>query len=238
MNLLILLIQALREASYPFLAVVVLRQGRMMVVARVEGDPGAEELSLRLSSAVRDNEAYVVAARADREERSRNQSIREEQDAAFAETLRQDQEKERKRKEEEEAKRAAEEAELAAVRAVEERKEAIKRLRQGLIVAPEPEREDENALRLLVRLPDGRRLERRFSKSQPLSDLYKFVFAQEDAPDHFEVTSNFPKRTFRCRPAELDVDGDDPEGSEEADVSFGEAGVQDCTAFLVIDLEA
>jgi hypothetical protein len=51
----------------------------MMVVARVEGDPGPSELASRLVAAVRDNEAYVVAARADREERHRTQSIRAEQ---------------------------------------------------------------------------------------------------------------------------------------------------------------
>lgn len=40
-----------------------------------------------------ENEASLVAARADREERSFNQSLRQQQDEAYLESLRQDQEK-------------------------------------------------------------------------------------------------------------------------------------------------
>lgn len=50
-----------------------------------------ERLTETLERMIRDNEAYVVAERTDRAEREMNQSIREEQDRAFQETLRQDQ---------------------------------------------------------------------------------------------------------------------------------------------------
>ena len=75
--------------SYPLLAVIVLRQNRMMIVGRQEGFADAEALVQRFVDVVADNEAFVVAARADRAERDMNQAIREEQDAAFQETLRQ-----------------------------------------------------------------------------------------------------------------------------------------------------
>ena len=48
-----------------------------------------ETLVQKLNDVVANNEAFVVAARADRAERDMNQAIREEQDAAFQETLRQ-----------------------------------------------------------------------------------------------------------------------------------------------------
>ena len=57
----------------------------------VEGHVAAEPLIERLEALFRDNEAFIVAARHDREERNMNQYIREEQDRAFQETLRQDQ---------------------------------------------------------------------------------------------------------------------------------------------------
>jgi hypothetical protein len=80
----------------------------------------------------------------------------------------------------------------------------------------------------------------RFAKNQAMSDLYRFVFAQPDTPDHFDITTTFPKKSFRCCPPELVLDeGEENRGcSAEAAVTFAEAGVQDCTAFLVIDLEA
>ncbi len=65
--------QALRESTYPFMAVVVLRQNRMMIVGRFEGFISAEDLLRRFVLVIRDNEAYIVAARAEREERQINQ---------------------------------------------------------------------------------------------------------------------------------------------------------------------
>ena len=61
----------------------------MMIVGRQEGFADPETLVQKLNDVVANNEAFVVAARADRAERDMNQAIREEQDAAFQETLRQ-----------------------------------------------------------------------------------------------------------------------------------------------------
>jgi FAS-associated factor 2 len=64
----------MRESTYPFVAVVVLRQNRMMIVGRFEGFITADDLVRNLLLVVRDNEAYVVAARAERQERHINQA--------------------------------------------------------------------------------------------------------------------------------------------------------------------
>lgn len=58
--------QALRENSYPFLALVVLRDGRMTVVGRLEELIPAPQLTTRLQGLVRENEAHLVVARAER----------------------------------------------------------------------------------------------------------------------------------------------------------------------------
>ena len=60
--------QALRENSYPFLALIVLRQHRMVVVARQEGLVQPEQLTNWLRNTVTEYEAFIVAARADRAE--------------------------------------------------------------------------------------------------------------------------------------------------------------------------
>ena len=125
--------QALRENSYPFLALIVLRQNRMMVVGRVEGLMNVEALCERLQVVIRDNEAYIVAANAERAERSMNAEIRQEQDAAFQETLRMDQERERLKREAEEAKIRAEEEEKEKERLEIARKEEIQRQKIELV---------------------------------------------------------------------------------------------------------
>lgn len=58
--------QALRENSYPFLALVVLRDNRMTVVGRLEELIPAPQLTTRLQALVRENEAHLVVARAER----------------------------------------------------------------------------------------------------------------------------------------------------------------------------
>lgn len=57
----------LRENTYPFLALIVLKQSRMVVCERVEGGvEGVEELMTRLRQAIRDNEGELVVERNER----------------------------------------------------------------------------------------------------------------------------------------------------------------------------
>ena len=127
-----------------------------------------ESLTERLEVVIRDNEAYIVAASAERAERNINAEIRQEQDAAFQATLRLDQERERQKLEAEEAKRHEEEAEKACIQADIERKENIARQKIELAseIPDEPPVNEPMAVRIVIKLPGGQRLERRFYKSQ------------------------------------------------------------------------
>lgn len=73
----------------------------------MEGLSNPGQLIQRLSLLVNEYEINLVSARADRFEASFNRSLRSQQDEAFLESLRADQEKERRREEQ----RMAEEAE-------------------------------------------------------------------------------------------------------------------------------
>merc|ERR1719242_778431 len=97
--------QALRENSYPFLALIVLRQHRMVVVARQEGLVQPEQLTNWLRNTVTEYEAFIVAARADRAERNMDREIRNQQEAEYEETLRRDQEREERAREQAERER-------------------------------------------------------------------------------------------------------------------------------------
>ena len=222
--------QALRESSYPFLALIVLRQSKMMVVGRVEGFVAAEPLVERLQVVIRDNEAYIVAASAERAERNINAEIRQEQDAAFQETLRLDQERERLKREAEEAKKREEEEERAREQAEVDRKASIQRQKIQLAseVPEEPSVEVAEAVRIVIKLPEGQRLERRFLRSQSLKYLYYYVFSHPDSPDEFDITTNFPRKVLECKPM---ADGTDP-------LTFEEAGLGKSTMLFVNDLEA
>ena len=55
-----------RENTYPFLVLVGLRGGRMVVCERVEGRVGREEVEVRIGEAIRGNEAEMVTERVER----------------------------------------------------------------------------------------------------------------------------------------------------------------------------
>lgn len=70
-----------------------------------------QDLRSRLTELMAQNQHFLAAERADRQERLMNQSLREEQDRAYEESLRADEAKERRRRDLEDAKRLEEEAE-------------------------------------------------------------------------------------------------------------------------------
>lgn len=221
--------QALRENGYPFLAVIVLHDNRMTVVGRLEGPVEAGELIRRLQTIIRDNEAALVAARAERVERNFNQTLRQQQDQAYMESLLADQEKERRRCEERE-RREGEERLLREKELQEQmRRDEIQRQKVDYLirVPDEPPPNNSEAVHVVIKLPDGTRLERRFLRSNSLEAIYYYVFCHPLSPDNFEIATNFPKKVLPCSP---EADGHN--------LSLGEAGLQNREVLFVYDLEA
>lgn len=72
----------------------------MTIVSRMEGYCDGNTLMQRLTTVVGELEINLIQARADRLEASMNRSLRAHQDEAFMESLRADQEKERRREQE------------------------------------------------------------------------------------------------------------------------------------------
>ncbi|KAK7091701.1 FAS-associated factor 2-like [Littorina saxatilis] len=195
--------QALKENTYPFLGLIVLRENRMTAVARIEGPIGPDVLIRRLEGVMRENEASLVAARAEREERQFNQTLRQEQDAAYLESLHADQEKERRKQEErdkEEAERQKErDKEAKAQQMIQDRQRQKELLVQQ--IPAEPDADNADAVRIVLKTPNGKRLERRFHKDQSSKFLYFFVFCHEECPDDFQIVTNFPRRILECQPS-------------------------------------
>ncbi|XP_071451650.1 FAS-associated factor 2 [Hetaerina americana] len=220
----------LRECSYPFLALLVLRDSRMTVVGRLEGAAGPQELIATLQELMSENEASLIAARADRNERSFTQTLRRQQDEAYEESLRADREKERRRKEERE--RIEEEMRLKE-EAIREEQKRIEEIRRQKIdwatrVPEEPSADDPEAVHVVIKLPTGKRLERRFRLRHTLQSLYYYVFCHPESPDSFEIATNFPKKVLQCMPTE----------SMPSVQTLEEAGLRRGEVLFVYDLEA
>uniref|UniRef100_U5EWD1 Putative fas-associated factor 2 n=1 Tax=Corethrella appendiculata TaxID=1370023 RepID=U5EWD1_9DIPT len=191
---------SINARSYPIMVMVGLRANKMIIMGRMEGECSPEELIRRMDTVTSDNEVWLQQARNDRLERDLTQTLRQQQDEAYEMSLRADQEKERRKQlEREEQLRIQQEIE-AELLAEQERKEDIERLKLELTskVPSEPPQNSPDTISLVFKLPNGMRIERRFHSLNSLNDIHNFIFCHPDAPDSFEITTNFPKRVLKC----------------------------------------
>ncbi len=238
---------SINAKSYPIMVMIGLRAHKMIVMGRMEGECKPEELMRRLRTVVQENSVWLNQARNERLERSFTQTLRQQQDLAYEQSLRADQEKERKKQEElaeqKRAQQALEEEKLAA----ERKKTLIEELKMELAmsVPSEPQENATDAISIVFKLPNGMRITRRFLTSDSLVVIHNFIFCHPDAPDHFEITQNFPKRVLNC--GKLNLDGIGINGTIQTVLSatkeqqlktVGEAGLTNREVLFVSDLDA
>ncbi|XP_028759028.1 plant UBX domain-containing protein 8 isoform X1 [Neltuma alba] len=125
--------------------------------------------------------------------------IREQQDDEYLASLQADREKELKALEEAEAAREEEKRrEEESRRKLREEQELETQLAaKEVSLPPEPSSDDQNAVTLLVRMPDGSRRGRRFLRSDNLQSLFDFIdVARVVKPGTYRLVRPYPRRPF------------------------------------------
>eukprot|EP00898_Chlorokybus_atmophyticus_P007586 jgi/Chlat1/7829/Chrsp66S07281 len=200
----------LRTATFPYVAVLMSRGGTAALVTSLEGPVSVDEFISTLTHAVNEHGAALTAARLDAEERDLNRRLREEQDAAYHASLEVDRARERERLEAEARVRAEVEAQAAAearakaeVEAAQEqgrlREQAREERRRKALASlpPEPEKGTAGTSELLIRLPDGQRVSRRFPASATVQTVYDFVDSLDFVKvDDYSLATNFPRKVY------------------------------------------
>jgi len=193
--------QSLEASSFPFMAVVTNNYaGGMTMLDKWEGMINTEELMTRLTNILERHGQILTNARIEHETRDFDRRIREEQEEAYQESLLADQERERMVNEErmrqdlDRARREQEEREtMDRQRDRERRKEDLARS-----IAPEPPSDDRRAVRIAIRLPDGSRLQRRFSPESRVEAIYDFVDSQRVLSE-YDLVSSHPRQIYNDR---------------------------------------
>ncbi|KAK7604112.1 hypothetical protein V9T40_004385 [Parthenolecanium corni] len=219
-------VHALHAKKFPFIGVIILRENVMTLVARLEGLMDSPLLISRLQSVIANNEPILYAARASRMERILNQSIREQQDEAYMESLRADQEKQRQRELEREEIRKIE---LEKERLIQEelmKKLELENQKTSFLarIPDEPATSHPNCVCISFKMPNGQRLERRFLSTHTLQDVYYYVFCNPDLSGKFEIATNFPKKVLDCSMTSIQT--------------LEEAGLRKREVLFVYDLES
>jgi len=196
---------------FPFLALVGNVQGSFTILELITENMLHVELIEKLKKGVSQYKLTLEAEAYEEKQRQVQRLIKEEQNRAFQKSLDQDVEKEQIREMERTTKSiklvTLSEARMAAIQARTE-------------LPPEPDKK-EKSIRVGIRLPDGSRVERRFSPSNTLKMVFDFAagtvaqsvddenFLDDSSPpldaleyvipwsiQKYELIQNYPKKSF------------------------------------------
>ncbi|KAL3317091.1 FAS-associated factor 2 [Cichlidogyrus casuarinus] len=223
---------------------------RMSLLGRVEEPLDAEALVTRLKEIISHSSAAIQSARFERSEIQAAQRLRREQDQAYEQSLVLDRAKKMKKQREKEA---AQEAEMRE-KVVQNRKLRLEKALEKRTqfwdrnMLEQPNQNDENVVKLSVKMPNGVCSTRLFNTNHSVKALYYFVRSRPNCPRNFKLQSNFPKRLIECVPAnESDLEAylseDEDSGDRKSkdiasivDSQFWLPGENDPPSFAVMEL--
>lgn len=172
---------ALSCTKFPFTGLIVhtpqVSSTAMGITGRIAGPTTPSHYMAKLRAAMRQHVEPLARVRTQRAEQDAARSIRQQQDTAYQRSLATD--RERARKKQQEADRLAREQQAArekeAAQERHRRQLAQWRTWRASLLAPEPNSDDKNAVRISLRMPNAQRVVRRFPHDASLEDLYAFV---------------------------------------------------------------
>ncbi len=192
---------SLAANSYPFLAVLYLgsesaRGQEVRALGTWVGPLTVDELLVRLMGVLEENDAVLVADRAEMEELHRNRSLLRQQDEDYEESLRADQRK----RQQEPAPPAAAPA-VTAQRTHSEPKDKEEDdtpppPKKKLELPEEPAAGESGVVRVAFRLPH-QRTERRFRGSETLPIVFAFVDTKLESQQPYKLVSAYPRAVYR-----------------------------------------
>uniref|UniRef100_A0A5S6QUB1 UBX domain-containing protein n=1 Tax=Trichuris muris TaxID=70415 RepID=A0A5S6QUB1_TRIMR len=184
----------MRDTSYPFVAMISLRNNRMVIVSRVEGQCECKQLIHQLSEAMKANDVYLNLAREERHNNEMNQILRRQQEEAYEEALRMDRENDQRRWEEErkQLEEAAVKKEMETKAEKEKEQLMLKRKECARSLPIEPDSAD--AVRIRLKFPNGETFERRFLPSMSVTTLRDFAFSCHCCPKNFSIYIGYPRK--------------------------------------------
>lgn len=189
--------------TLPVLVIIMRSRSNTEIFTTVHGNVGVNELLTNLLHAV---DVFQEKRRADiwvEGERQAREKVKQEQDRAYQESLAADRAKEEaKQMQEELEKRKKEQAENERL-AEEARKEAHRQAIESSL-PPEPQQgAGDNVLKVRVRLPAGKFLERRFQSDTPLQTLLNFLIVEGYPTEEYKVLCSWPRMDLTSMDSKL-----------------------------------
>ncbi|XP_062116194.1 plant UBX domain-containing protein 10-like [Humulus lupulus] len=196
----------LGPATYPFCTVIAPSTGdNIAVLQQIEGPISTAELVEILQRTMEEQGLAFGGSKAMQEEKIRaDRRLREEQDAAYVAALQIDKEKERLKNlalRDQRVQKPAEAAKRAGYDMFRNNPSTIKpsttretqsNNKQALNTAKDPQ-----ATQILIRFPNGERREQRFSSTEKVQSIYRFINSLGlPGVENYRLVSSFPRRVY------------------------------------------
>uniref|UniRef100_A0A0D9XEY4 UBX domain-containing protein n=1 Tax=Leersia perrieri TaxID=77586 RepID=A0A0D9XEY4_9ORYZ len=207
------LVASLQPGSFPFCAVISpVSDEAIAVLQRIEGPVSPSELVEILQRTIDEQRAAsgqswpdelaaaVRASRAEEEERRRSAlRLRQEQDAAYLESLRKDQEKERSRKSVQEGLANAKPKATTGLHPRYPGQAASKtaQTRPPAQSGTAPSHRTEAKTKIMIRFPNGERKQQAFHHTDTIREIYRYVDSL-GIPDigSYQLVRSYPRKTY------------------------------------------
>ncbi|KNC81942.1 hypothetical protein SARC_05756 [Sphaeroforma arctica JP610] len=192
---------ALQATGYPFVAVVLPIGSKIKLVGKIEDISTVSNFTEQLKGFTEMANAELMLQRNERLERLNTRNLLREQEQAFQESLRADQEKAEQKRTAEEKEREEEERKQREIDEEERVAQELEDLREKNFKAlpAEPETGQTETANIVFRLPLGGRLQRRFNLDDSVKHVYDFVAGHHldhDIPDDFSLVCSFPRTEY------------------------------------------
>jgi FAS-associated factor 2 len=173
----------------------------MAVLSRHEGSPASATSATLLIDHIQNLllprvTPYLQRLQREKDRRQRERELREEQDRAFERAAAADAERVRTAREEDRLRREADRRKVEEARREEEGRQKHllwRRWARKYHVPSEPSSGEEGRVKIAVRLPSGKRLERFFSKDTKIERLFAYVeTAEREGDEDFDDEDDVP----------------------------------------------
>uniref|UniRef100_A0A1I8AIJ8 UBX domain-containing protein n=1 Tax=Steinernema glaseri TaxID=37863 RepID=A0A1I8AIJ8_9BILA len=229
----------LRNTTYPFLALIGMRDNRMAMLAKAEGEHDLEPMLYTMQTAIDENIGHFNAVREARLQRDIDSQLRREQELEYERALAADRAKENERKRVESERLEAERKEQEERDAILKKKQSLEEMKSKIrnTLPEEPSAASDECIRVNIRFPSGQKMERRFLSSDTLEALFNVTLCHESCPDDFSLLSSYPRKQLNCHPSWYRAYGSG-DMSDSPIPTFAEAGFPKASVVLVQDNEA
>eukprot|EP01098_Paradermamoeba_levis_P015584 TRINITY_DN799_c0_g6_i1.p1 TRINITY_DN799_c0_g6~~TRINITY_DN799_c0_g6_i1.p1 ORF type:complete len:301 (+),score=83.70 TRINITY_DN799_c0_g6_i1:591-1493(+) len=185
--------------AFPCFVVLANANGANNILEIIQGPETVDDTLVRFLTIMETHGPILAKMKGENGKREGLRRLKEEQDLAFQSSLKEDK---RKEEEEEREKRETKRKEEEERKVVENKKQEKQRLREQL--PAEPDKTSKDVSHVIIRLPNGSRLERRFNSSEKLGTVYNFINSiEQEIPSPYILETPFPKQRYEDKEASL-----------------------------------